>query len=171
MSDTYQAFCLLHHKTIGETTRKHFERIGYSAFDKKPKIFEGVIEVLEMLRRQNLKLILATKGDHGNQEEKIHDSRLSPYFHHVYILPEKGGGGYKRLYENVILIQERSWADGNSMKSDINPELRIGQKAIWIEYTTWDFENEEPVDEYRLFKVSSIKELPKILTTKLAHIL
>jgi putative hydrolase of the HAD superfamily len=160
MSDTYQAFCLLHHKTIDEPIRKHFERIGYSAFEKKPKIFEGVIKVLEMLRRQNLKLILATKGDQEIQEKKIHDSGLSSYFHHVYSLAEKGGRELQKIVQECNIDPRESWAIGNSMKSDINPALRIGLKAIWIENITWDFEKEEPVDEQRLFKFSSIKELP-----------
>ena len=62
---------------------------------------------------------------------------------------------------------EESWSIGNSMKSDINPALRIGMKAIWIPNKTWIFEEEEPYNKNGLIKAGSIKDVPTILESRI----
>lgn len=170
MSDTYQALCLLYDKPTDELVRSRVEAIGYSIFRKKPRIFDGVREVLRTLQAQHLQLILATKGDQEVQEEKISCSNLLSYFHHTYIFPEKGERELQKIADECDLDPRESWSIGNSMKSDINPALRIGMKAIWIPNKTWNFEEEEPFDKQRLFKASSIKEVPRILASQIPAI-
>ena len=167
MSDTYQELCLRHNKKVDESVKKRVESIGYSALEGKAKVFDGVLEVLEALRSEHLTLILATKGDQKIQKKKIDHSGLSTYFCRIYIFPEKGQTQLKKIVKDCGLDPKDSWSIGNSIKSDINPALRIGLNAIWIPINTWDFEEETPVDDQRLFKASSIKEVPRILTGKI----
>ena len=63
-----------------------------------------------------------------------------------------------------------SWSIGNSIKSDINPALRIGMKAILLQNITWGFEDEEPFEKERLFKAKSMNEAFTILTTHIQGI-
>jgi putative hydrolase of the HAD superfamily len=167
MSETYQALSMDYQKPVDKHIKKQVEMIGYSAFGKKPRVFSGVTEVLGTLRATQLKIILATKGDQGVQQEKISSSNLRSYFDHIYIFPGKGERDLKRIVNECNLDPKVSWSIGNSMKSDINPALKIGMTAIWIPRRTWGFEEEEPFDKQRLFKARSIKEVPRILKSQI----
>ena len=167
MSDTYQVLSGDYNKVVDENINKLMKSIGYSAFEKKPRVFSGVTEVLVTLRAMQLKIILATKGDQEVQEEKISFSNLRSYFDHVYIFPEKGTRDLRRIVNECNLDPKISWSIGNSMRSDINPALKIGMRAIWIPKRTWGFEEEEPFDKQRVFKVRSIKEVTRILKSQI----
>lgn len=170
MTDTYQALCLHFDKPTDELVRSRIEAIGYSVFGKKPGLFDGVPEVLRILHNQQLKLILATKGDQEVQEDKISRSDLLRYFHRIYIFREKGQRELHRIADECGLDVRRSWSIGNSIKSDINPALKIGMKAIWIQNKAWDFEEEEPFETRGLFKVTSIKEVPGIVASRIPRL-
>jgi putative hydrolase of the HAD superfamily len=167
MSETYQALSIDYGKPIDKNIKEQVETIGFSAFGKKPRVFGGVIGVLTALRARQLKIILATKGDQKVQEEKISFSNLRSYFDYIYIFPEKGERDLKRIVNECNLDPKVSWSIGNSMRSDINPALKIGMRAIWIPRRTWAFEEEEPLDRERLFKARSIKEVPRILKSQI----
>lgn len=167
MSDTYEALSRDYDKTIDKNIKKRVKSIGYSAFEKKPRIFNGVTEVLRTLHATQLKIILATKGDPEVQEEKISFSNLRSYFDHIYVFPEKGERDLNRIVNECNLDPQVSWSIGNSMKSDINPALKIGMRAIWIPKRTWGFEEEEPFDKQRVFKVRSIREVLRILKSQI----
>ena len=36
-----------------------------------------------------------------------------------------------------------AWSVGNSLASDINPALRIGMRAIWIDAPVWEYERRD----------------------------
>lgn len=167
MSDTYQALSRDYNKTVDKNIKKRMESIGYSAFEKKPRVFNGVTEVLRTLRATKFKIILATKGDQEVQEEKISFSNLRSYFDYIYIFPEKGERDLRRIVNECNLDPKVSWSIGNSLRSDINPALKIGMRAIWIPRRTWGFEEEQPFDKQRLFKARSIKEVPRILKSQI----
>ena len=131
MSDTYQALCLRHHREIDESVKKRAQSIGYSAFEEKPKVFDGVPEVLETLERKNLRLILATKGDQEIQKEKIEYSGLSSFFHRRYIFPEKGQTELEMVVWDCGLNPRESWSIGNSMsRSASNNAMPPFSRAI-----------------------------------------
>ena len=133
-------------------------------------MFDGVIQVLQKLNSQNLKLILATKGDRAVQENKVLILNLKPYFHHIYFLPEKGDREFSIIAKECNLNSHMSWSIGNSIKSDINPALRIGMQAILLQKKTWAFEEEVPFEKERLFKARSMRDAFKILKTHIVGI-
>jgi putative hydrolase of the HAD superfamily len=167
MSYTYQVLSGDYNKVVDKNIEKRVEAIGYSTFGKKPRVFSGVTEVLRTLRETELRVILATKGDQEVQEEKISFSNLRSYFDRIYIFPEKGERDLRKIVNECNLDPEVSWSIGNSVKSDINPALKIGMRAIWIPKRTWGFEEEEPVDKQRLFRVRSIKDVLRILKSQI----
>jgi putative hydrolase of the HAD superfamily len=167
MSDTYRLLSGDYNKSVDKNIKKQVEAIGYSAFGKKPRVFPGVTEVLRTLRAVQLKIILATKGDQEVQEEKISFSNLRSYFDRIYIFPEKRERDLIKIVNECNLDVQVSWSIGNSIKSDINPALKIGMRAIWIPKKTWGFEEGKPLDKKRLFKVRSIKEVPKVLQSQM----
>jgi putative hydrolase of the HAD superfamily len=167
MSDTYRTLCRSYDKTIDEDVESFVESIGKSAYADNPRVFEGVREVLAKLKARNLCLILATKGDHDVQEEKISTSGLRQYFHHLYVLKLKDEGELTRIVKETGLDIRESWSIGNSIRSDINPALRVGMKAIWIPNQAWDFEDEKLIASDRVFRVDSIKDVADLIILQL----
>lgn len=47
---------------------------------------------------------------------------------------------------------------GNSVRSDLNPGLKLGINCILIPYLSWKFEEEEPLSENYL-QLDSLKEV------------
>ena len=58
---------------------------------------------------------------------------------------------------------ERTWMIGNSPKSDINPALAAGLRAVFVPHPrTWSLEHEDVPEEHpRLLRVGSITELTR----------
>lgn len=146
-----------------ESLELQVENIGRSVFEGSPQIFEGVHEVLVKLRFLNVLLILATKGDYEAQTAKIESSSLKNYFHRIYIFENKGTNELMEIVRDAAIDQHESWSIGNSIRSDINPAIRVGMKAIWIPIKTWDFEKEQPINSDRLFRAESVKDVPDIV--------
>jgi putative hydrolase of the HAD superfamily len=125
-------------------------------------IFDHAQLVLSQLR-PHYKLILATKGDHEVQQAKIDHSGLADFFSSIYILDHKTDKELGNIVEDCKLDVSRSWIIGNSLRSDINPGLRIGLKAIWIPYYTWDYEEDIEPNSKFVYKVDSLAESLNIL--------
>jgi putative hydrolase of the HAD superfamily len=104
---------------------------------------------------------LFTKGDKEEQRLKIDRSGLATYFRHTAVVKEKDTAAYRRLASERGFDPERTWMIGNSPKSDINPALAAGLKAVYVPHPrTWTLEHEEiPETHPRLLVVRQIREL------------
>ena len=90
---------------------------------------------------------------------KLERSGLRRHFSHVEVPPEKDEAAYRRLIEAAALDRKRAFMIGNSPRSDINPALRAGLRAVFIPHPhTWELEHEEVdlTDE----RVTVISQLP-----------
>ena len=104
---------------------------------------QGVAETLPFLAEKH-DLTMFTKGDPVEQTRKIELSGLRPFFRHCEIVKEKNREAYERLACVQGFDLERTWMIGNSPKSDINPSLAAGMRAVWIPHErTWTLEREE----------------------------
>jgi Predicted hydrolase (HAD superfamily) len=120
----------------------------------------GVVETLETLQDTTYRLILLTKGDMLDQENKIERSGLRKYFHRVVIVSNKGTEEYLNLCREEGCRPDEFLMVGNSFKSDIKPVLEIGGKGIHIPFhTTWAH---EVVDEFEHKDVIKIKEFSQL---------
>jgi putative hydrolase of the HAD superfamily len=127
------------------TVMSYAERI----LDCPMQLIEGVSETLAYLTVRH-ELTLFTKGHREEQKLKIDRSGLGELFHHTAIVKEKDTQAYAALARERGLNTERTWMVGNSPKSDINPALAAGLKAVYVPHPrTWGLEHEEiqPVDE------------------------
>ena len=107
------------------------------------QLIQGVAETLEYLAARH-ELTLFTKGHPEEQKLKIDRSGLSAHFTHTAIVREKDAQAYAKLALERQLDRERTWMVGNSPKSDINPALEAGLKAVYIPHPrTWGLEREE----------------------------
>lgn len=153
-------FRRLSERDISEADLAMVEDFAHAILDKPIELIEGVAETLAELSGRH-ELILFTKGDPDEQRLKIDRSGLACYFHHAAIVKEKDEPAYRMLARQRQFLAERTWMIGNSPKSDINPALAAGLKAVYVPHPrTWSLEHETvPEGNPRLLRVERIREL------------
>ena len=77
---------------------------------------------------------------------------------------EKDDQTFKAVCDFMQCTPQNAWSIGNSLPSDINPALRIGMNAVWINANVWGYEKRErsPIAGC-IYKIKSIAELPNII--------
>ena len=125
------------------------------------QLLDGVRDTLDYLSARH-DLILLTKGDVEEQRLKVERSELEGFFRQVVIVPEKDVATYRRVIIEVGVDPQHTWMVGNSPRSDINPALAAGLKAVYIPHPhTWHFEHEEVQNagEGRVLTLSTFADL------------
>jgi putative hydrolase of the HAD superfamily len=112
---------------------KEMKRAPVSLLDQA----EAVVRALSGSHR----LMLITKGDLLDQERKLANSGLAPYFDQVEVVTDKTDGVYRALLAKHRIAPERFLMVGNSLRSDILPVMALGGRAVHIPYhLTWAHE-------------------------------
>jgi len=134
--------------------------LGKELLQHPIELLPGVEEVLQELQGK-FRLVMATKGDLLDQEQKLIRSGLEKYFHHIEIVSEKKKPEYQKLISHLDVKPEEFAMVGNSMKSDILPVVELGGWGIHVPYhTTWEYEKVElKVEHERLRKLDTISEV------------
>jgi putative hydrolase of the HAD superfamily len=123
------------------------------------EMLDGVPETLSYLAEHH-SLFLVTKGDLEEQQRKIRASGLQHHFRSIEILPEKDCQAFSRLLAEHGWNPNKSWMIGNSPRSDINPALAAGLKAVYIPHAhTWTLEREHPAIHPDLLELENFSEL------------
>ena len=120
----------------------------------------GVEETLQRLQDYPYRLVVFTKGELQDQENKLKRSGLARYFSHVEITSDKTEREFRQLCEHLGIQPEELLMVGNSLKSDIAPALAIGALAIHIPFhVTWQLEHFEDIEHPRLMKIAHFNEI------------
>lgn len=131
---------------IGEEHSRRVPALVERILDHPMELIVGVPETLHYLSSRH-RLILFTKGHPDEQRKKIDRSGLAEYFEHAAIVKEKNSAAYRDVVSRHALDPERTWMIGNSPKSDINPALAAGLRAVFIPHDhTWGLEKEHVAD-------------------------
>jgi putative hydrolase of the HAD superfamily len=126
-----------------------------------------VEETLQRLQAYHYRLVVFTKGELQDQENKLHRSGLARYFSHVEITSNKTEQEFQQLCEHLGILPFQLLMVGNSLKSDIAPALTIGASAIHIPFhVTWQLEHSEDIEHERLVKITHFNEILQILNPK-----
>lgn len=111
------------------------------------QLLDGVGEVVAELAAAH-RLMLITKGDLLDQERKLAQSGLTPFFDHVEIVSDKNAAVYRRVLAGHGIEPQRFLMVGNSLKSDVLPVVEMGGHAVHIPYhVTWAHETVDPREE------------------------
>ncbi|SFW15733.1 HAD family hydrolase [Cellulophaga fucicola] len=111
--------------------------IGKEMIAQPVELLPGVESVLQKLQSK-YRLIVLTKGDLLDQEQKLAKSGLQKYFHHVEVLSDKKEENYKNLLDHLQIKTSEFIMLGNSLKSDVLPIVKLGAQAVHIPFhTTW----------------------------------
>lgn len=125
-----------------------------------------VQETLEALvQRRRYRLVVFTKGELMDQEDKLRRSGLEQYFCRLETVSNKTVTEYRQLCENLDVAPEETLMVGNSFRSDIAPALQAGAWAAYIPYhVVWALEQSEEFPHERLYKMQQFGELLHLLS-------
>ena len=127
---------------VCELMRAEVERIGERLLERHCELLPGVEPTLADLATRH-RLLLFTKGQPDEQLRKLERSGLAPLFSRVEVPAEKDPPAYQRLIESAELEPALTFMIGNSPRSDINPALKAGLRAVYIPHPhTWVLEQE-----------------------------
>jgi len=157
LGKTYEHFCKINGEKINPVLKKKIEDIGWRVFRQVPELVDGVYRVLDILSK-NYFLILATLGDPQVQKKKLQLTDLKKYFSAIYVLRYKSVEEYQNILREHKLDKKDTWIIGNSVRSDLNPGLKLGVNCILIPYLSWKFEEEEPLSGNYL-QLNSLEEV------------
>ncbi len=123
--------------------RDEIERIGACLIDRDCALLPDVEPTLRELSQRH-RLLMFTKGQRDEQLQKLARSGLASLFDRVETPREKDVDAYRRLVRDADLNPSATFMIGNSPRSDINPAVRAGLRAVYIPHPhTWELEDEE----------------------------
>ena len=127
-----------------------------------PEVKE-TLEALSQTRRY--RLVVFTKGELMDQEDKLRRSGLEQYFSHMETVSNKTEREYRQLCENLGVAPEQTLMVGNSFRSDLVTALATGAWAIHIPYhVVWALEKSTEYPHERLRKITRFGEILKELS-------
>lgn len=129
------------------------------------ELFPKVAETLAQLAEQ-YELMLITKGDASEQEQKINRSGIGHYFQAIEIVHDKTVTTYQKILVKYHLSPERFVMIGNSLRSDILPVVRIGGIAIYIpNEMTWahEMDHNGKLATNSYYQLDRFEQLPDFL--------
>jgi putative hydrolase of the HAD superfamily len=143
----------------------HFDEIASYAhriMSMPIELMPGVADTVPLLAERH-ELTIFTKGNFEEQSGKIARSGIEQYFTHREIVKEKNREAYHDLVARLGFDAERTWMIGNSPKSDINPALAAGLRAVFVPHDrTWTLEREEIQSSERLHVAEGFADLARI---------
>jgi putative hydrolase of the HAD superfamily len=158
-----QAYSHLAERDIRPDDLDHVFSLAERILEQPLEVIEGVPETLEELSGRH-DLALFTKGHPEEQQLKIDRSGLAGFFHRTAIVKEKDAAAYRKLASDNDFPLEKTWMIGNSPKSDINPALEAGLRAVLVPHPhTWVLEHQDvrEVTDGRFRRVENFRDLRK----------
>ncbi len=155
-----QCFLRLAERAVDDHDVERVKSMAHEILHHEVDLMPGVAETLPFLA-ENHELTLFTKGHPDEQNRKIDLSGLRPFFTHCEVVKEKNREAYTQLADVKGFDPEHTWMIGNSPKSDINPALAAGLRAVFVPHErTWTLEREELRDpEDRLVTIKQFSDL------------
>ena len=155
-----QCYLRLAERAVEEHDLERVKAMAHKILEQEVDLMPGVAETLPFLAEKH-ELTMFTKGHPEEQNRKIDLSGLRPLFAHCEVVKEKNREAYLQLAEVRGFDHAHTWMIGNSPKSDINPALAAGLRAVYVPHErTWTLEREEIQDvDGRLVIVKSFSDL------------
>ncbi|PQM53306.1 hypothetical protein C5U48_05370 [Mycolicibacter virginiensis] len=149
--------------TVKDATREKVRAVSSEVFEATAPLVAGAGQVVAELAVTH-RLALLTQGDPLVQAKRISDSGLLPFFEIVHIVNRKDERCFSKLLAEAGVTPADAWSVGNSFPSDINPALRLGVRAIWIETHVWAYERREVEQAWGpLVLCDSLVQLPAVI--------
>lgn len=165
MRQTYEHFCRIRGQVPDATVCANAEAIGRTVFETEPTVRPDALCAINQLGT-SYSLFLFTAGDPCVQERRIAQTGLRAHFDGVWITPQKSLATWQSLIETQAIDPMLSWSIGNSMRSDINPALRLGLRCVVVAGRSWEYERVSlaPTESVgRTWHAASLTEAARII--------
>ena len=136
--------------------------LGKGVLQHPVELLPGIRAAVEAVAAK-YEVVLITKGDLFHQEKKVAQSGLADLFRRIEIVSEKDAVTYRRVLGEFDLQPAQFAMVGNSLRSDIEPVLRLGGWGVHMPYhVTWahELENGLAADEPRMLTVDAPAAVP-----------
>ena len=121
--------------------------VGKGVLQHPVELLPGVREAVAAVAERHA-VVLITKGDLFHQEKKVAQSGMADLFHRIEIVSEKDATTYRRVLAEFALQPSQFAMVGNSLRSDIEPVIRLGGWGVHMPYhVTWAHELENGLGE------------------------
>jgi putative hydrolase of the HAD superfamily len=122
--------------------------------DLLPYVREAV-----MTLEDHFSIMVITKGDLFDQENKLARSGLAERFPVVEIVSEKNESTYREILTRHQIDPAKFLMIGNSLRSDVLPVLAAGGRALHLPYKyTWHHEATEEKADFGYLQPASLEE-------------
>ena len=130
------------------------------------ELLDGIREAVEAVATR-YRIVLITKGDLQHQELKVRQCGLADLFHRIEIVSEKDVRTYERVIGELAIAPNEFAMVGNSLRSDIEPVVRVGGYGVHLPYhTTWAHELEHSLEDPSHYRtIAHPRELADALAT------
>lgn len=139
--------------------------LGKAVLQHPVELLPGIREAVEAVAAQH-PVVLITKGDLFHQEQKVSQSGLAGLFRRIEIVSEKNAASYQRVLQEFSLQPAQFAMVGNSLRSDIEPVLRLGGWGVHMPYhVTWAHELENGLGDHeeRMLAVEDAGAIPEAI--------
>ena len=136
--------------------------IGRETLQHPVELIDGIREAVAAIAA-DWPVVLITKGDLFHQEQKIAASGLADLFPRIEIVSEKDPPTYARVLAEFGIDATQFVMVGNSLRSDIEPVVRLGGWGVHMPYPlTWAHEAEHGLAQAhpRVLAVEQAAQLP-----------
>ena len=149
--------------TIPAESLSELLSLGHQLLHLPATPLPGVENTLSTLQG-SYRMVVFTKGELHDQENKLQRSGLAHFFDDVEITSNKTQREFLSLCRHQDIHPSELLMVGNSLPSDIAPALAIGAQAIHIPFhVTWQLEHTEDFDHPRLTKIERFSQLLQLL--------
>lgn len=127
-------------------------------------LLPGVYGTLQGLGDRQFTCVVYTMGEENHQMDKFRRSGLEGMVEGCRIVPLKTTAALEALLMEFGFSPEKAVMVGNSPRSDINPALAAGVKAVHVTRSrTWAAEREDFADPGQVVTIERFDELPAVL--------
>jgi putative hydrolase of the HAD superfamily len=121
--------------------------VGKRVLQHPVELLPGVRDAVAAVAEHH-EVVLITKGDLFHQEKKVAQSGMTDLFRRIEIVSEKDAATYRRVLAEFALEPAEFAMVGNSLRSDIEPVIRLDGWGVHMPYhVTWEHEMENDLGE------------------------
>jgi putative hydrolase of the HAD superfamily len=139
--------------------------LGREVLRHPVELLPGIRAAVETVAAEH-EVVLVTKGDLFHQERKVAQCGLADLFRRIEIVSEKDAATYGRVLSEFEVAPANFAMVGNSLRSDIEPVLRLGGWGVHLPYaSTWAHELQTTLaaDDPRMVVAATPAQVPAAL--------
>lgn len=134
MREAFDYISMLHKVTPTLEVENTIKELASRVPKTIPELIDGAIDLLQW-SSERYRLSLLTRGIKDFQIKKIKNLKIDKYFKSIQVVEKKGVQEYQNFLQEIKAQPSDCWVIGDSIKSDINPAIKLGIDPILYLYT------------------------------------